>query len=177
MAEGFTPPEDFTPDEAENIEMENRDDWDETQDGYYDPTEAETPFVDNLPDTPGTPMSLEKQEKINSFYKFFEDSGYKVDKNAPLEYGASFQMNADKELAITYKGKTYRLTHVKNPNKFLFPGTISAMYGKGGTQFVRDVLGLKVDTIVIPPMKFKELSEVNKTIDSTKSSPERPESI
>ena len=114
MAEGFTPAEYFSPDEAENIEMENRDDWDETQ-YWFDPTEEETPFVDNLPDTPGTPMSLEKQEKIKSFYKYLEDGCYKVDRNAPLEYGASFKMNADKELAITYKSKTIRLTHVKKP--------------------------------------------------------------
>ena len=69
MAEGYTPTEDFnfTPDEAENIEMENRDDWEETQDGFFDPTEEETPFVDNLPDTPDTPESLEKQKKIKSF--------------------------------------------------------------------------------------------------------------
>ena len=178
MAEGFTPPEDFTPDKSENIEMENRDDWDETQDGYFNPTEVETPFVDNLPDTPDSPESLEKQEKINSFYKYFEDNNYKVDRNARLEYGALFKMNADKELAITYKGKTYRLTYTKNPNKFLSPDTLSLMYGKGGTQFVRDVLGIKVkDPIIIPPLIRKELSEVNKTIDSTKSSPERPESI
>ena len=51
------------------------------------------------------------------------------------------------------------------------------MYGKGGTQFVRDVLGIKVDTIIRPPVLSKELSEINETIDSTKSSPERPESI
>ena len=175
MAEGFTPAEDFTPDESENIEMENRDDWDETQDGFCDPTEEETPFVDNLPVTPGTPESLEKKNK--SFYKHLEDSGYKVDKNAHLEYRASFKMNADKELAITYKGKTIRLTHVNNPNKFLSPGTLSLMYGKGGTQFVRDVLGIKVDPIIIPPVLSKELHKINKTIDSTKSSPERPESI
>ena len=62
MAEGYTPAEDFAPDEAENIEMENRDDWDETQDGFFDPTEEETPFVDNLPDTPGSPESLEKKK-------------------------------------------------------------------------------------------------------------------
>ena len=177
MAEGFTPAEDFTPDEAENIEMENRDDWDEIQDRYFDPTEVETPFVDNLPDTPGYPESLEKQEKIESFYKFFENSGYKVDRNAPIEYKASFKMNADKELAITYKGKTYRLTRVKNPNKFLSLSTLKIMYGKGGTQFIRNVLGIKVDTIIMPPVLSKELHKINKTIAATKSSPERPESI
>ena len=86
-------------------------------------------------------------------------------------------MNADKELAITYKGKTIRLTRVSNPNKFLAPGTLQLMYGKGGTQFVRDVLGIKVDEIIIPPVIRKELSVINKTIAATKSSPERPESI
>ena len=60
MAEGYTPAEDFTPDEAENIEMENRDDWDKTQYGFFSP-EDEAPFVDNLPDTPDTPESLEKK--------------------------------------------------------------------------------------------------------------------
>ena len=177
MAEGYTPAEDFAPDEAENIEMENRDDWDETQDGFLDPTEEETPFVDNLPDTPGSSESLEKQKKIQSFYKYFEDNNYKVDRNAHLEYGALFKMNADKELAITYKGKTYRLTRKNNPNKFLSPNTLQIMYGKGGTQFVRDVLGIKVDDIIIPPVLDKELHKINKTIASTKSSPGRPESI
>ena len=86
-------------------------------------------------------------------------------------------MNADKELAITYKGKTYRLTRKNNPNKFLSPNTLQLMYGKGGTQFVRDVLGIKVDDIIIPPVLSKELHKINKTIASTKSSPERPESI
>ena len=118
MAEGFTPPEDFTPDESENIEMENRDDWGETEDGYFNPPEVETPFVDNLPDTPDAPEPLEKQEKIESFYKYLEDSGYKVARSARLEYGALFKMNAEKELAITYKGKTYRLTLEKTPIDF-----------------------------------------------------------
>ena len=86
-------------------------------------------------------------------------------------------MNADKELAITYKGKTYRLTRVKNPNKFLSLSTLKIMYGKGGTQFIRDVLGIKVDTIIMPPVLSKELHKINKTIAATKSSPERPESI
>ena len=50
--------------------------WDQTKDGFAEPPEEETPFVDNLPDTPGTPMSLEKQEKIKSFYKYLEDRNY-----------------------------------------------------------------------------------------------------
>ena len=86
-------------------------------------------------------------------------------------------MNADKELAITYKGKTIRLTRVNNPNKFLSPGTLNIMYGKGGTHFVRDVIGVKDDDIIIPPIHRKELRKINKRIASTKSSPERPENI
>ena len=80
MAEGFTPAEDYggygddygdydkygqTKDE--NIEMKNRDDWEQTPDEFTELPAEETPFVDNLPETPGTPMSLEKQEKIKTF--------------------------------------------------------------------------------------------------------------
>ena len=80
MAEGFTPAEDFYPEDliddeyeydeqtkAENIEIQ---DWTQTKDDFAEPPEEETPFVDNLPGTSGTPMSLEKQEKIKSFYKY-----------------------------------------------------------------------------------------------------------
>ena len=204
MAEGFTPAEDFYSEPTqhedytradysifdydpsdlgiiydptpEEIEIKVLDGW-KYESGLLIPPKAETSFVDNLPDTPGSPESLEKQEKIKSFYKYFEDSGYKVDKNAPLEYKASFKMNADKELAITYKGKTYRLTRENNPNKFLSLSTIKIMYGKGGTQFIRDVLGIKPKQPEIQPEQRKELLEINKTIDSTKASPERSEDI
>ena len=46
------------------IEMKYPDGW-EIKDGFLVPPEKETSFVDNLPDTPGTPMSLEKQEKTH----------------------------------------------------------------------------------------------------------------
>ena len=184
MAEGFTPAEDFYSEPTqhedytradysifdydpsdldiiydptpEEIEIKTLDGW-KYESGSLIPPKAETSFVDILPDTPGSPEYLEKQEKIKSFYKYFEDSGYKVDKNAPLEYKASFKMNADKELAITYKGKTYRLTLEKNPNKFLSPSTLKIMYGKGGTQFIRDVLGIKPKQPEIQPEQRKEL--------------------
>ena len=52
-------------------------------------------------------------------------------------------MNSDKELAISYKDETIRLTYTKGPNKFLSPTTLALRYGKGGKQFVRDVLGIK----------------------------------
>ena len=41
--------------------MKDLDGW-KYEGGLLRPPEEETPFVDNLPDTPGTPMSLEKQE-------------------------------------------------------------------------------------------------------------------
>ena len=66
MAEGFTP-KDFTPDgyEAEKIEMEKRDSWEQTPDYFPKPQEQETSFVD-LPDVPIASdklISLEKQKK------------------------------------------------------------------------------------------------------------------
>ena len=51
----------------EEIEMKDLDGW-KYENGFLVPPEEETPFVDNLPDTPGTPVSLEKQGKIKSFY-------------------------------------------------------------------------------------------------------------
>ena len=154
---------DAKPKNNENIEMKDLDGW-KYENGFLVLPEEETPFVDNLPSTPDSPEPLEKQEKINSFYKYLEDNDYTVDRNARLEYGALFKMNADKELAITYKGKTYRLTYTKNSNKFLSPDTLALRYGKGGTQFVRDVLGIKEKPIVIPPLQRKDLLEINKQL-------------
>ena len=147
----------------EEIEMKDPDGW-KYENGFLVPPEEETLFVDNLPDTPDAPVSLEKQGKIESFYKYLEDSGYTVDRNAQLEHGAVYKMNADKELAISYKDKTIRLTYTKDSNKFLSPTTSALRYGKGGTQFVRDVLGIKEKPIVIPPLQRKDLLEINKTI-------------
>ena len=200
MAEGFTPAEDFTSaddyddptfededyddpsyfgivDEGitydakhENIEMKDLDGW-KYESGFLAPPEEETPFFDNLPDTPGTPMSLEKQEKNKSFYKYLEDRNYTVNKNAQLEHGAVFKTNADKELAISYKGKTIRLSFAKNPNEFLSPRTLAIRYGKGGTHFVRDVLGIKVK---LPPIQRKELNRISENIAATEPTEEIP---
>ena len=71
-------------------------------------------------------------------------------------------------LFMNYEGKNFRLTQKNNPNKFLSYNTLIQNYG---TQFVRDVLG--IISPEIPPEQRKELLEINKTIDSTKSSPER----
>ena len=32
-------------------------DWNQTKDGFAEPPEEETPFIDALPDTPNTPVS------------------------------------------------------------------------------------------------------------------------
>ena len=163
---------DAEPETNENIEMKDLDGW-KYENGFLVPPEEETPFVDNLPDTPGTPESLEKREKIKSFYKYLEDSGHTVDRNAQLEYGAVYKMNADKELAISYKDKTIRLTYTKDSNKFLSPTTLALRYGKGGKQFVRDVLGIKPKRPKFPPEQRKKLLNIDSIIASTKSSPER----
>ena len=68
MAEGYTPEEDYTQDgyernEDENIEMKDRDSWEQTEDGFVKPPEDETSFAD-LPDAFGEPVSLELQEKL-----------------------------------------------------------------------------------------------------------------
>ena len=156
----------------ENIKMKDLDGW-KYENGFLVPPEEETPFVDNLPDTPGTPESLEKREKIKSFYKYLEDNDYTVDRNAQLEHGAVYKVNADKELAISYKDKAIRLTYTKDSNKFLSPRTLALRYGKGGTQFVRDVLGIKPKRPEFSPEQRKKLLSIDSIIASTKSSPER----
>ena len=69
MAEGFTPAEDYTPADEyydeygqtkdENTEMKKFDNWEQTPDGFVKPPEEDTSFVEDLPDAPGTPVSLE----------------------------------------------------------------------------------------------------------------------
>ena len=164
MAEGYTPPEeDYTQDgyegnEAENIEMKNRDDWEQTQDGFAKPPEQETSFADNLPDAPETIVSVAKEEKIKSYHKFLEDSGYTVDFDAQLDHRAVYKLNANKELTISYEGKIIRLTQANKPNEFLSPNSLTALYnklhGKGGTHFVRDVLGIKKNQVLCVLVNF-----------------------
>ena len=83
-------------------------------------------------------------------------------------------MNPDKELSIVYKGKEIRLTQANKPKEFLAPRTIATKYGKGGTHFVRDVLGIEAKPAAV---HLSELLKINETIASTNSSPERQENI
>ena len=144
MAEGYTP-EDFLPEDEyddyddydeyrqtkdENIEMKIRDDWEQTTDGFVKPPEQETSFVDDLPDAPETIVSLAKEEKNKSYYKFLEDNGYIFDKDAHLKNKALFTMSSNNKLGITYEGKTIWLSYKRNPSQFLLPTTIASYYGK-----------------------------------------------
>ena len=94
MAEDFTPPEEFTPDEAEIIDMKDRDSWEQTQDVYAKPPEQETSFDEKLPDAPDTIENLERDGKLIDFY---------MNKALPI-------MNDKKDIFMNYDGKDYRLT-------------------------------------------------------------------
>ena len=151
MAEGHDPDLDYEIgyDENEDYPSEGQtkdENWEQTQDGFVKPPEDETFFTD-LPDVFGEPVSLEIQEKLKKFYKHLEDNGYIVDRNAPLEHKAIFELNTTtRRLSVIYHGgnsKRVYITHETNENKFYSPRTLAADYGKGGTQFVRDVLGIK----------------------------------
>ena len=137
----------------------------------------------DLPDAIGEPASLELQEKIKSFYKHLEDTGYIVNKNAPLEHKIIFVIKDGGRLCVdfTRDGGFERvyLAHERNFNKFYSP-TIALQYGKGGTQFVRDFLGIKNwDNPIkkMPPKAEASLAKASKTIALTNSSPERSEDI
>ena len=143
MAEGYTPEEDYTQDgyernEDENIEMKDRDSWEQTPDGFVKPPEDEASFAD-LPEAPGTIESPALKEKIESFYKYLHDNGFNVNKNAPLEHKVTFTISADRKLGINYKDETIWISHEKDTSQFYTPRTMASQYGKGGTQFVRDV--------------------------------------
>ena len=144
MAEGYTPEEDYTQDgyernEDENIEMKDRDSWEQTQDGFAKPPEQETSFDEKLPDVPDTTVPLAVRDKFMDFRVYLRDSGYTTDFDAPLVYKAFPKLDAKKALIITYEGKDFRLTQKNNPNKFLSYNTLIQNYG---TQFVRDVIGI-----------------------------------
>ena len=141
-------------------------------------------FLIDLPDAFGEPVSLEIQEKLKKFYKHLEDNGYIVDRNAPLEHKAIFELNTTtRRLSVIYHGgnsKRVYITHETKANKFYSPRTLAADYGKGGTQFVRDVLGIKNwDNPIekMPPEAEASLAKTSETIASTNSSPERQENI
>ena len=179
MTEGYNPAEDYTQDgyegnEDENIKMENRDDWDQTQDGFAKPPEEETSLDEKLPDVPDTPVPLAVRDTFMEFRVYMRASGYTIDRDAPLLNKAFPEMDNKNALFIKYERKFFRLTQKNIPNKFLSYNTLIQNYG---THFVRDVLGIKVKSPKIPPEQRKELLKIDKTIASTKSRPELEESI
>ena len=188
MAEGFDPKSEYDLDYNENedypSEEQTKDEnWEQTQDGFVKPPEDEVSYAD-LPDAIGEPAFLELQEKIKSFYKYLEDMGYEVNKFAPLEYKLRFKIRNGGRLSLDYKqggsSKMVYLAHETNFNKFYLPKTIASQYGKGGTQFVRDFLGINNwDNPIkkIPPKAEASLAKASKTIALTNSSPERSENI
>ena len=189
MAEGFDPDLDYEMDYRENedypSEEQTKDEnWEQTQDGFVKPPEEEEETSLTLPEVPGEPASLSKREKIKSFYKHLEDNGYIVDKNAPIQHKVRFDFypTTGRLVAIhdVLNGERADLTYETNSNKFYSPRTIAANYGKGGTQFVRDFLGIKNwDNPIkkMPPKAEASLAKASKTIALTNSSPERSEDI
>ena len=187
MAEGYDPKPDYDIDYDENedypSEGQTKDEnWKQTPDGFVKPPEDETSFAD-LPDAFGEPVSLELQEKLKKFYKHLEDKGYIVDRNAPLEHKAIFELDLNtRSLSVIYhggNGKRVYITYQTNSNKYYSPITMAASYGKGGTQFVRDVLGIKNwdSPYTMPPKAEASLAKTSETIALTNSSPERSEDI
>ena len=188
MAEGYDPRLDYEMDYDKNedypSEEQTKDEnWEQTPDGFVKPPEDEASFVD-LPEAPGTIESPALKEKIESFYKYLEDKGYIVDRNAPLEHRVVFEFDPiTGRLSATYHGGNSQrvlLTLQQNANKFYSPITLASEYGKGGTQFVRDVLGIKNWNNPIEKMTPKAeaaLAKTSETIASTNSSPERQENI
>ena len=87
-----------------------------------------------------------------------------------------------RSLSVIYHGgnsKRVYITYQTNSNKFYSPITMAAEYGKGGTQFVRDVLGIKNwdNPSKRSPQAEASLAKASKTIALTNSSPERSEDI
>ena len=182
MAEGYDPDLDYEIDYEENedypSEEQTKDEnWEQTEDGFVKPPE-ETTF-DDLPEAPGTLESPALKEKIESFYKYLHDNGFNVNKNAPLEHKATFTISADRKLGINYKDETIWISHKKDTSQFLTPKTMASQYGRGGTQFVRDVLGIKNwdSPYTMPPKAEASLAKTSETIALTNSSPERSEDI
>ena len=187
MAEGYVP--DYEMDYIENedypSEEQTKDEnWEQTQDGFVKPPEEEEETSLTLPEVPGELESLSKREKIKSFYKHLEDNGYIVDKFAYIQHMVRFDFypTTGRLVAIhdVFNGERADLTYETNSNKFYSPRTIAANYGKGGTQFVRDFLGIKNwDNPIkkMPPKAEASLAKASETIALTNSSPERSEDI
>ena len=103
------------------------------------------------------------EEMINNFYEHLTKDGWIVNKDAPILKKAFFTRTYDnksrKGFYIVYKGKGIRLTkpHTEKlsygggvhripddtPNYFNSLKAIQKAYGRGGADFIRNVLGVK----------------------------------
>ena len=82
--------------------------------------------------------------KLSTFWKdYVEKLGnkFKIDGGDTFKRGTVWSMTDD-GVFVEYKGKKTQLTFTGNPKKFLKPITIASYYGRGGTSFVRDILGV-----------------------------------
>ena len=66
---------------------------------------------------------------------------FKIDGGATFKRGTVWSITDD-GVFVEYIEKKIRLTAAGNPRKFLKPSTISKNYGRGGTSFVRNILGV-----------------------------------
>ena len=89
---------------------------------------------------------LEINTKLSTRWKEYVEK--KLYHKFELEGGGTFKSGTkwsltDKGIFVEYpKGRKTQLTVAGNPRKFLKPSTISKKYGRGGTSFVRDILGV-----------------------------------
>ena len=88
---------------------------------------------------------FEINTKLSTRWKEYVEK--KLNCKFELEGGVTFKSGTkwsltDKGIFVEYKGKKTQLTDARNLKKFLKPSTISKNYGKGGTSFVRDILGV-----------------------------------
>ena len=82
--------------------------------------------------------------KLSTLWKdYVEKLGnkFKIYGGGTFNRGTVWSMTDD-GVFVEYKGKKTQLTFTGNPRKFLKPNTIASYYGRGGTSFVRDILGV-----------------------------------
>ena len=82
--------------------------------------------------------------KLSTLWKeYVEKQGnkFKIDGGATFKRGTVWSLT-DEGIFVEYIEKKTRLTAAENPRKFLKPSTISKNYGRGGTSFVRNILGV-----------------------------------
>ena len=123
--------------ELDSMRPENSDDFEEDYD--------ETAF-DNLPEIEFDEVrSHENRQAVLDFYEEVKNQRYKIDRDALLKNKALFEVDDEGErdiVYVKYKDKRIRLTPQRGDDKFLKLRSIARNYGAGGTDFIRNVLGV-----------------------------------